>query len=45
MAWAQINLSHLRANLKEIKARAEGKAVAPVIKCDAYGHGALEVSI
>jgi alanine racemase len=44
MAWAQINLSYLRSNIKEIKARAEGSALAPVIKCDAYGHGALQVS-
>ena len=44
MAWAQINLSNLRANLKEIKNQAQGRAVGPVVKCDAYGHGALQVS-
>lgn len=45
-AWAEINLSHLCHNLKIIQSFANSKntKVMAVVKADAYGHGAVEVS-
>ncbi|MFC1709215.1 alanine racemase [Candidatus Omnitrophota bacterium] len=43
--WAQVNLSSLEYNLKQIK-RLVGKKtkILAVIKADAYGHGAIRVA-
>jgi len=45
-AWAEINLSHLCHNLEIIQSFAVSKntKVMAVVKADAYGHGAVEVS-
>ena len=43
-AWVEVNLSHLDYNIKNIKAKAEGRELIGVIKADAYGHGAEEVA-
>lgn len=43
-AWAEINLSNLDYNIKQIKAKAGGREVIGVVKADGYGHGAVEVS-
>ena len=41
-AWAEINLSNLDYNIKNIKAKVgEGKELIGVIKADAYGHGSV----
>ncbi len=40
-AWLEIDLEALAHNWRLIRERAEGKAVIPVLKADAYGHGAL----
>jgi len=41
-AWAEINLSNLDYNIKNIKAKAgEGRELIGVIKADAYGHGSV----
>lgn len=43
--WAQIDLDALAQNMRNIrKATAEGAMVTAVVKADAYGHGAREVS-
>jgi alanine racemase len=42
-ARAEIDLRAVEANYAAVKARA-GKAVMAVVKADAYGHGAVEVS-
>ena len=40
--WAEINLSNLDYNIKNIKAKAgEGRELIGVIKADAYGHGSV----
>ena len=36
----KINLDNLINNYRNIKKRVKGKKVIPVIKADAYGHGA-----
>lgn len=44
-AWAEINLDNLTHNLNEIRRMTKNKAlVMAVVKADAYGHGAVEIS-
>ncbi len=44
-AWAEINLAAIRHNLTEIRRHIQPKAkLCAVVKANAYGHGALEVS-
>jgi alanine racemase len=45
-AWAEINLSNLSDNIKTIRSNLASKniKVMAVVKADAYGHGAIEVS-
>jgi len=45
-AWTEINLAHLSHNLKIIRSFTASKdtKVMAVVKADAYGHGAIEVS-
>ncbi|MEU2555304.1 MULTISPECIES: alanine racemase [unclassified Streptomyces] len=40
-ARAEIDLAALRANVRVLRARAEGAALMAVVKSDAYGHGAV----
>jgi alanine racemase len=42
--WAEINLSNLDYNIKQILRKAEGSQVIGVVKADGYGHGSVEVS-
>ena len=41
--WAEINLDHLWHNYQEAASYVPDKVVIPVIKANAYGHGAVEV--
>jgi alanine racemase len=41
--WAEIDLDRLFHNLEETKRLAPCKEIIPVIKADAYGHGAKEI--
>ncbi len=44
-AWAEIDLSALRRNFEFVRGKvAPGTLVWPVLKCDAYGHGAVEAA-
>ncbi|MHC4714164.1 MAG: alanine racemase [Planctomycetota bacterium] len=43
-AWAEIDLSAISHNLALLRDGHTDKYVAPVIKADAYGHGAVEVA-
>jgi len=40
--WAEVDLGALRRNLKRIRQYA-GSEIMPIVKADAYGHGAVEV--
>lgn len=42
--WAEINIDNLINNIEEIKKQAKGSKVIGVVKANAYGHGAVEVS-
>jgi alanine racemase len=45
LAWLELDLDALRANLAVIRALAgPGVAVHPVVKADAYGHGAMPIA-
>jgi len=41
---AQINLNHLLYNIRQIQKKTSPAKVIPVIKADAYGHGAVPVA-
>ena len=43
-AIAEIDLNRLVSNVREIEKSAPGTGVIPVIKADAYGHGAVQVA-
>lgn len=43
-AWLEIDLAALVVNLSLIRTLAGGAAVHPVVKADAYGHGAVAVA-
>ncbi len=40
-AWAEVSLSALRNNFKALQKLAKGSQVLPVVKANAYGHGAI----
>ncbi len=42
--WAEIDLDAIRDNVRVLKRRAPGSRLMAVVKADAYGHGAAEVS-
>ncbi len=44
LTWLEINLAALSYNLREIRKRVKGAGILAVVKSDAYGHGAREVS-
>ncbi|MBX7183800.1 MAG: alanine racemase [Vicinamibacteria bacterium] len=43
-ATAWVNLDRIRENFQALRGQAGGRAVIPVLKANAYGHGALEVA-
>lgn len=42
--WAEVDLGAIRHNVRELKRRAPNSRPMAVVKADAYGHGAVEVS-
>jgi alanine racemase len=44
-AWLEIDLDALEGNLAALRTLAGGAPVYPVVKADAYGHGAVPVAI
>ncbi|MCI8608415.1 MAG: alanine racemase [Firmicutes bacterium] len=42
--WAEINLSNLDYNIKNIRAKIGDREMIGVIKADAYGHGSVQVA-
>ena len=42
--WAEVNLDHLAFTYRQIQKMAPGKKIMPVIKADAYGHGAVQAA-
>jgi alanine racemase len=44
MAWLELDLDALAGNLAALRALAGGVPVHPVVKADAYGHGAVPIA-
>jgi alanine racemase len=44
MAWLELDLGALEGNLAALRALGGGVPVHPVVKADAYGHGAIPIS-
>ena len=44
LAWLELDLDALAANLATMRAAAGGVAAFPVVKADAYGHGAVPIA-
>lgn len=42
--WAEIDVNHIRENIRLIKEITKGKKVLLAVKADAYGHGAKEIA-
>ncbi|MGG7144165.1 alanine racemase [Clostridium nigeriense] len=42
--WAEINLNNLINNINEIKIKSKESEIIGVVKANAYGHGAVEIS-
>ncbi len=42
--WAEINLNNLINNIEEIKKKSHSSEIIGVVKANAYGHGAVEIS-
>jgi alanine racemase len=43
-AWVEVDLANLVANARTVQAAADGAALLPVVKADAYGLGAVQVA-
>lgn len=43
-SWVEVSLSRIAANFQAVRKLAGGVSVMPVVKADAYRHGAVEVS-
>lgn len=43
-AWAEISLSNLDYNIKQVQKKVGKREIIGVVKADAYGHGAIDVS-
>ncbi len=42
--WAEVNLAHIRHNVKSLYSLLAGKSLLAVVKANAYGHGAGQVA-
>lgn len=42
--WAEVDLDKLSYNIQQIRCKSKSKEIIGVVKADAYGHGAVEVS-
>ena len=43
-AWAEIDLDNIRYNINSIRKKVGARQIIGIVKADAYGHGAVEVS-
>ncbi len=45
-SWLEVSLCRIRGNYRAVRKHVDtGIDVMPVVKADAYGHGALEVAV
>lgn len=42
--WVELNLDNLNHNIAEVRKKIDGRPIMAVIKCNAYGHGLVEIA-
>ncbi|MBU4254279.1 MAG: alanine racemase, partial [Acidobacteria bacterium] len=42
--WIELNLDNLASNVNEVRKRIGARPIIAVVKCNAYGHGAVEIA-
>ena len=42
--WAEINIDNFLFNINQIKKKAKNSEIIGVVKANAYGHGAIDIS-
>jgi alanine racemase len=42
--WIELNLDHLASNVREVRRMVRTRPIMAVVKCNAYGHGAVEIA-
>ncbi len=42
--WIELNMDNLASNVREVKKRTGGLPIIAMVKCNAYGHGMLEIA-
>lgn len=42
--WVELNIDNLNHNIAEVRKKIDGRPIMAVIKCNAYGHGLVEIA-
>ena len=42
--WVELNIDNLNHNISEVRKKINGRPIMAVIKCNAYGHGIVEIA-
>ncbi len=42
--WVELNIDNLSHNIAEVRKKIDGRPIMAVIKCNAYGHGIVEIA-
>ena len=42
--WVELNIDNLNHNISEVRKKIDGRPIMAVIKCNAYGHGLIEIA-
>lgn len=42
--WVELNMDNLNHNISEVRKKIDGRPIMAVIKCNAYGHGIVEIA-
>ncbi len=42
--WVELNIDNLNHNIAEVRKKIDGRPIMAVIKCNAYGHGLVEMA-
>lgn len=42
--WVELNIDNLNHNINEVRKKIDGRPIMAVIKCNAYGHGIVEIA-
>lgn len=42
--WIELNIDNLNHNISEVRKKINGRPIMAVIKCNAYGHGLVEIA-